>query len=74
MRSRGYINESDLGGDSFYDSYMSKAKNDRDGLDATARTYTDNLQKFGGDKARAVVETFPAKQMLADAAAHDAKS
>jgi putative FmdB family regulatory protein len=74
MRSRGYINEKDLGGDNFYNDYMTKQKNDRDGLDAMSKSYRDNLAKFDGDKVRAVSETFPAKQMLADAAAHDAKS
>jgi hypothetical protein len=74
MRSRGYINEKDLGGDNFYNDYMTKQKNDRDGLDAMSKSYRDNLAKFDGDKVRAVSETFPAKQMLAEAAAHDAKS
>ena len=74
MRSRGKVNVKDLGGEAFEDSFMSAKRREANELDATARTYTDNLQKFGGDKARAVVETFPAKQMLAEAAAHDTKS
>jgi predicted nucleic acid-binding Zn ribbon protein len=74
MRSRGYINEKDLGGENFYNDYMTKAKNDRDGLDAMSTTYRDNLKKFDGDKIRAVSETFPAHEMLKQAAEHDAKS
>jgi putative FmdB family regulatory protein len=72
MRSRGFVNEKDLGGDSFYDQYMNDAKADRDGLDAEAARYRGNLQKFDGDKVRAVTETWNAKDMLEQAAAHDA--
>ena len=72
MNSRGYVNEKDLGGDSFYDKYMNDAKADRDKLDATAAAYRGNLKAFGGDKVRAVSETFPAHEMLEQAAAHDA--
>jgi len=72
MRSRGYINEKDLGGDSFYDQYMNDAKADRDGLDAMSKSYRDNLTKFDGDRVRAVTETFPAQEMLKQAADHDA--
>ena len=74
MKSRGYINEKDLGGENFYNDYMSKAKNDRDNLDAMSTTYRDNLKKFDGDKVRAVSETFPAHEMLKQAAEHDAKT
>ena len=72
MRSRGFVNEKDLGGDSFYDQYMNDAKADRDGLDAMSKSYRDNLTKFDGDKVRAVTETFPAHEMLKQAADHDA--
>jgi hypothetical protein len=72
MNSRGFVNEKDLGGDSFYDQYMNDAKTDRDKLDATAAAYRGNLKKFEGDKVRAVSETFPAHEMLEQAAAHDA--
>jgi len=73
MRSRGYINEKDLGGENFYNDYMTEKKNERDALDATAKTYRENLRKFDGDKVRAVTETFPAHEMLKQAADHDAK-
>ena len=72
MRSRGYINEKDLGGDSFYEGYMNKAQTERDHLDAEAARYRGNLQKFDGDKVRAVTETWNAKDMLEQAAQHDA--
>lgn len=72
MNSRGFVNEKDLGGDSFYDQYMNDAKADRDALDATAAAYRRNLKAFDGDKVRAVSETFPAAEMLEQAAAHDA--
>lgn len=74
MRSRGYINEKDLGGENFYNDYMTEKKNERDALDATAKTYRENLAKFDGDKVRAVTETFPAHEMLKQAAEHDAKT
>jgi len=74
MRSRGFINEKDLGGENFYNDYMTKAKNDRDGLDAMSQSYRDNLKKFDGDKVRAVSETFPAHEMLKQAAEHDLKT
>jgi putative FmdB family regulatory protein len=72
MKSRGFINEKDLGGENFYNDYMTEKKNERDELDATAKTYRDNLQKYDGDKIRAVTETFPAHTMLEQAAAYDA--
>lgn len=72
MKSRGFINEKDLGGENFYNDYMTEKKNDRDGLDAMSKTYRDNLVKFDGDKVRAVTETFPAHEMLKQAADHDA--
>ena len=72
MKSRGFVNEKDLGGENFYNDYMTAAKNDRDNLDSMSKTYRDNLSKFDGDKVRAVTETFPAHAMLEQAAAHDA--
>jgi putative FmdB family regulatory protein len=74
MKSRGFINEKDLGGENFYNDYMTEKKNERDELDATAKTYRDNLQKYDGDKIRAVTETFPAAEMLKQAYEHDAKT
>jgi len=72
MNSRGYVNEKDLGGESFYDGYMNKAQTDREHLDAEAARYRGNLAQFDGDKVRAVTETWNAKDMLEQAAAHDA--
>jgi putative FmdB family regulatory protein len=74
MKSRGFINEKDLGGDNFYNDYMTKQKNDRDDLDSMSKSYRDNLAKFDGDKVRAVTETFPAHEMLKQAAEHDAQT
>ena len=72
MTSRGFVNEKDLGGENFYNDYMTRAKNDHDNLDAMSTTYRDNLKRFDGDKVRAVTETFPAHEMLKQAAEHDA--
>ena len=72
MRKRGFINEKDLGGDAWNDSKSQSIKDDAAKLEADAARYRSNLAKFGGDKVKAVEETFPAKQMLAEAAAHDA--
>jgi len=71
MTSRGFVNEKDLGGENFYNDYMTEKKNERDALDATAKTYRDNLAKFEGDKIRAVSETFPAHEMLKQAHEYD---
>ena len=72
MRKRGFINEKDLGGDAWNDSKSQSIKDDAAKLEADAARYRSNLAKFGGDKVKAVEETFPAKLMLAEAAAHDA--
>jgi putative FmdB family regulatory protein len=73
MRSRGFINEKDLGGEVFYERQISRIHDEHKAADTMAKTYTDNLKKFDGDKMRAVTETFPAQQMLEQAHAHDAK-
>lgn len=72
MKSRGFINERDLGGDSFYEKYTSDKAAERKELDDTAAAYRANLAKFDGDKVKAVTETFPARAMLEQAAAYDA--
>lgn len=74
MRSRGYVNEKDLGGNDFYESYTESKKEENRKLDAEAARYRDNLAKFDGDKVRAVTETWNAKDMLKQAAEHDAKT
>jgi hypothetical protein len=71
MKSRGFINEKDLGGESWHCSKSQAIKDDQAKLEADAARYRANLVKFDGDKALAVSETFPAKQMLAEAEAHD---
>ena len=71
MKSRGFINEKDLGGDSWHASKSQAIIDDKNKLETDAARYRANLVKFDGDKALAVSETFPAKQMLAEAEAHD---
>ena len=71
MRKRGFINEKDLGGDSWHETKSQAILDDRDKLEADAARYRANLVKFDGDKALAVSETFKAKDMLAEAEAHD---
>ena len=73
MRSRGFINEKDLGGDVFYQRQLDKNRDERDEAEAAAKTWTDNLKKFDGDKTRAMTETYPAHEMLKQAYEHDAK-
>lgn len=65
LRERGLVRESDLGGDNFVQDYKTKAFAERDRLDKVSQTYTDNLKKYNGDKMKAVVDTFPAHEMLA---------
>lgn len=74
MKSRGFINERELGGDAFYEKYTSDKAAERKQLDDTAAAYRSNLKKFDGDKVKAVTETFPAHEMLKQAEAHDAKT
>ena len=62
---RGLVRESDLGGENFVNDYKTKAFAERDKLDKISQTYTDNLKKYDGDKMKAVVDTFPAHEMLA---------
>ena len=69
MRARGYIRESELGGDAFYEGMTQKNRDERQRLDNMANSYIDNLKKFEGDKMKAVVETFPAHEMLAQSEA-----
>jgi putative FmdB family regulatory protein len=73
MRSRGFINEKDLGGESFYQRQLDKNRDERSAAEAAAKTWTDNLKKFDGDKTRAMTETYPAHEMLKQAYEHDAK-
>jgi len=72
MNKKGFINEKDLGGDSWHASKSQAIKDDQSKLEADAARYRTNLKKFDGDKVKAVEETFPAKQMLEEAAIHDA--
>lgn len=74
MLSRGFVNEKDLGGESFYNGYTESKKEENRKLDAEAARYRENLKKFDGDKVRAVSETWSAKDMLQQAAEHDAKT
>jgi putative FmdB family regulatory protein len=69
MRAKGYIRESELGGDTFYEKMTTKNREERQRLDNMANSYIDNLKKFEGDKMKAVVETFPAHEMLAQSEA-----
>jgi hypothetical protein len=73
MRSRGFINEKDLGGESFYQRQLDKNRDERSAAEAAAKKWTDNLKKFDGDKTLAMTETYPAHEMLKQAYEHDAK-
>jgi len=71
MKKRGFINEKDLGGDSWHETKSQAIIDDKNKLEADAARYRANLVKFDGDKVLAVSETFKAKDMLAEAEAHD---
>lgn len=73
MNSRGKINVKDLGGEAFEDSFIAGKQQERKEHEALAATWKANLTAFGGDKVRAMTETFPAKAMLEQANAHDSK-
>jgi len=63
MESRGFVAESDMG-KGFIDDHIQKQNDRAERQDRINKTYLDNLNKFGGDKVKAVTETFPAEQML----------
>ena len=64
MNAKGFVNIKDLGGESFEDSFIAGKHRERDEHEALITRYRDNIDAFGGDKIRAMTETFPAKQML----------
>ena len=73
MQARGFINEKDLGGEGFYEKMTTKGREERQRLDNIADSYVTNLNKFDGDKMKAVEHTFPARQMLEEAYIRDEK-
>lgn len=64
MNAKGFVNIKDLGGDSFEDSFIANAHREREAHEATLSRFNENVTAFGGDKIRAMTETFPAKEML----------
>lgn len=63
MEKKGFIAESDMGA-GYIDSHIQKQNEEAERQEKITKTYVDNLQKFGGDKIKAVTETFPAHEML----------
>lgn len=72
MNDRGFVNLKDLGGEAFEDSFIANKHTERDDHEKLMTRYQDNLKEAGGDKIRAVTETFPAREMLKQAHEHDA--
>lgn len=71
LRERGLIRESDFG-THFYADYTQKQKNEKKRLDNIANQYHQAVLSHGDDPERhvkAATETFPAQQMLDEAAA-----
>lgn len=66
MESKGFVAESDMG-KGFIDNHIQKQNERAEKQDKINKTYLDNLKKHGGDKIKAVTETFPAEQMLKEA-------
>ena len=64
MEKAGFVAESDMG-KGFIDNEIRKKNEAAEKQDKINATYIQNLQKFGGDKVKAVTETFPAHEMLA---------
>jgi len=60
-----FVSESDIGSN-VIERLESKSAEEAAKIDALTETYQSNLKKFGGDKIKAVTETLPAKQMLAE--------
>jgi hypothetical protein len=67
MNAKGFVNLKDLGGDSFEDSFIANAHREREAHESTLKRLQENISAFDGDKSRALIETFPAKEMLEQA-------
>lgn len=63
MESKGFVAESDMGA-GYIDNHIQKQNERAERQDKINKTYIDNLQKNGGDKIKAITETFPAHEML----------
>jgi hypothetical protein len=63
MRSRGFVPESDLGSH-FIDDFNAKRREAVLEQDKVNATYHQNLKAFGGDKIKAMTETFPAHECV----------
>lgn len=63
MRAKGFVPESDFG-EGFIDKQREKMQAKVDKQEAINKSYIDNLNKFDGDKLKAVEHTFPAHEML----------
>lgn len=63
MKAKGFVSESDMGR-GYIDSHIDKVAEATLAQDKINSTYIDNLNKYGGDKIKAVTETFPAHEML----------
>ena len=61
--SRGLVRESDYA-KHFTEDFTEKRKAEVAEQDKVNQRYTDNVKKFGGDKVKAVTETFKAKDCL----------
>ena len=66
LDKRGWIRESDLEA-GWWDKSKAKIKEDNAALDAKAIEYKANVDKFDGDKEKAITETWSAKDCLAGA-------
>ena len=63
MRDRGFIPESELGSH-FIDDFNEKRRAAVIEQDKVNDTYQANLKAFGGDKIKAISETFPAHECV----------
>jgi len=63
MRDRGFVPESDLGSH-FIDDFNAKRREAVIEQDKVNATYHQNLKAFGGDKIKAMTETFPAHECV----------
>ncbi len=65
LNKRGWVRESDLGGESWWDKETSKRKVQVEKDKENFNNFQSNLKKFDGDKEKALIETYPAKDCLA---------
>lgn len=71
LAKRGLVRESDLGGDMYHERCVDAQLAEKKRLDKNQAKLAESLKKFDGNKELAMIDAFPARQMLEEADAYD---